>query len=283
LCITSPLAATVSDLTIAYRVMSQPNPHCPVQGRFALSQPPAPSAKRVMGVYRDWWRMADPKVADVCERAMDWFAREKGYEIVDIEIPYLAEARVAHGMICISEMAEEARRRTPNPADWLSIVNPANKILLSVGSQTPTADFLKCNSLRELLMRHMAFLFQKYPGLLIMTPTTGIAGWPIKPGEETYGISDTNKTLESMAYIFLSNLTGTPSLSAPVGYVKPEQGEGDLPIGLMAMGEWGSEEQLLAWAGEAEEYVHDKLEGSRRRPKAWLDVMELVKNGGQAN
>ncbi|KAF4971791.1 hypothetical protein FSARC_1484 [Fusarium sarcochroum] len=277
MCITGPIAATVSDLTIAYRVMAQPNPDCHISGRFGLSIPPPKGSKKVMGIYRDWWNQADQRVKDVCERAVDYLANKYGYEIVDISIPYIPEAQLAHSVICITEMAEAARRRTPNPADWLSLVGAANKVLMTVGARTPGGDFLKYNALRELIMQHLAFLFQKYPGLLIMTPTSPLIGWPIIAGDQAHGMSDTNTTIRNMLYIFLANLTGTPSLSAPVGYVDPDQGEGKLPVGLMATGEWGSEEQLLAWAAETEEYLHNATESSRRRPSEWLDVVDLVK------
>ncbi|KAJ4271480.1 hypothetical protein NW762_000183 [Fusarium torreyae] len=277
MCITGPIAATVADLTIAYRVMAQPNPDCHISGRFGLSIPPPRGSKKVMGIYRDWWNQADQRVKDVCERAVDYLVNKCGYEIVDISIPYIPEAQLAHSVVCITEMAEAARNRTPNPADWLSLVGAANKVLMTVGAKTPAGDFLKYNALRELIMQHLAFLFQKYPGLLIMTPTTPLIGWPITPGDQAYGMSDTNTTIRNMLYIFLANLTGTPSLSAPVGYVDPDQGEGKLPVGLTATGEWGSEEQLLVWAAEAEEYLHNATESSRRRPSEWLDVVDLVK------
>ena len=276
MCITGPIAANVADLTIAYRVMSQPNPDCRVQGRFGLSIPPPPDQKKVIGIYRDWWKQADPRVQEGCNRAVEYLTSKCGYELVDITIPYIPEAQIAHSVMCITEMAESARRRTPNPADWLSLVSSANKVLMTVGARTPAADLLKYSALRELIMRHLAFLFQMYPGLLILTPTTPLVGWPVVPGDEAYGMSDTNTTVRNMLYIFLANLTGTPSLSAPVGYVDPDQGEGKLPVGLMATGEWGSEEQLLAWAGEVEEYLHNATESGRRRPSEWLDVEDLV-------
>ncbi|KAM0259975.1 hypothetical protein ACHAQJ_003068 [Trichoderma viride] len=275
-CVTGPLAANVADLTIAYRVMSQPDADCPTQGRFALSVPPSPSAKRIMGVYRDWFNKAEPPVREMCDRALDYFAAKRGYEIVDITIPLLSEGQVAHAGLCISEMAEKARTRTPN---HLSLVGPANKIILSVGAQLSSADYLKVNCVRTLLMRHLAYLFQKYPGLLIMTPATPMTGWPRSDGDDVYGMSHTNISMKNMAYIFLANLTGTPSVSAPVGYVDPLQGEGKLPVGLVATGEWGSEEQLLAWAKEAEEYLHEEYPEGRRRPDSWADVMALA--GGQ--
>ena len=276
MCITGPLAANVADLTIAYRLMAQPNPDCPTQSRFAVSVPPQPSAKKVMGVFRDWWKHADPRVAEACNAAMDWFAHERGYDVVDISIPYLAEAQLAHGVICVTEMAESARRRTSDPADWLSLCGPANRVLLTVASQTPATDFLKYNSMRTLLMRHLAFLFKKHPGLLIMTPTTPLVGWARTPGDEAYGLSDANITFLNMMYIFLANMTGTPSLSAPVGYVEPDQGEGKLSVSLLATGEWGSEEQLLGWATEAEDYLHTVYAEGRRRPDSWLDVIGLA-------
>lgn len=281
-CVCSPIAASVADLTIAYRTISQPDPDQHSGRMFALSKPPAPGVKKVMGIYRDWWKQADPRVQEICEKAVAHFAENNGYEIVDISIPFIAEARMAHGAICVVELAEMARRRTPNPADWLSIVGPTNKILLSVAALTPGADYLEYNALREVMMRHLAFLFQKYPGLMIMTPVTPLIGWGITPGDESYGLSDTNTTIKNMMYIFLANLVGTPAVTAPVGYVDPEQGEGRLPIGMQAMGEWGSEEQLLAWAGEAEKYLHEAVDGGRRRPKTWFDVLGKAKEGLEA-
>ena len=268
-----PLAASATDLTIAYRLMAQPNPDCPIQSHFGTSKLPDPGAKRVMGIYRDWWAEADPRVAEICDKAIEHFASNHGYEVIDISIPFIAESRMAHSMLCVAEMWERARRKTPNPADWLSLVGPANKLLLSVGKQTNAGDYLKCNALREVMMRHLAHLFQKHPGLLIMTPTTPLNGWPRTAGDESYGLSDTNRTVRNMMYIYLSNLVGTPSVSAPVGYAEPAQGEGRMPVGLMAMGEWGAEEQLLAWAREAEEYLHETYEGGRRRPETWFDVL----------
>ena len=277
MCATGPVAATATDLTIAYRIMAQPDPGCTTSSLFATSTPPAPGAKRYIGVYRDWWAGADPRVQDVCEKAVNHMASKYGYEVVDITIPFIPESRTAHSLICVSEMCEMARRRTPNPADWLSLVGPANKLLMSVGTQTPTADFLKSNSLREVLMQHLAFLFQKYPNLLIVTPTAPAIGWPRTPGDEAYGASNTNMAFKNMMYVFLANMTGTPSLSVPAGYVDPEQGEGRLAVGMMATAEWGAEELLLAWARESEEYLHEEITGGRRRPKTWFDVLEEAK------
>ncbi|KAJ3495497.1 hypothetical protein NLG97_g3352 [Lecanicillium saksenae] len=276
MCVTGPIAASASDLTIAYRLMSQPNPACPTQGKFGLSIPPQPSSKRVMGIYRDWWNAADAPVKKLCDQAVAYFSEMHGYEVVDISIPHLCQAQLAHSIICSVEMAEAARRRA---SDWLSLCAPTNNLIMPVAANTSAADLIKFNALRTVVMQHLAFLFQKHPGLLIVTPTTPLTGWPRSAGDQAYGLSDLGITTRNMSYIFLANMTGTPSVTVPIGYTEPEQGKGKLPVSLLATGEWGSEEQLLAWARQAEEYLHDAYEDGRRRPETWADVLTLAKEG----
>jgi Asp-tRNA(Asn)/Glu-tRNA(Gln) amidotransferase A subunit family amidase len=272
-----PLAASVADLTIAYRLMSQSNPECATQGQFALSRPPAPSAKRVMGICREWFNQADADVVSICDKAIDYFKTKLGYEVIDIDIPYIPESRVAHALICTADLSEKARRTVGGGSDWVSKVSYPNQIVLASATNTRAADYSKANALREVVMRHLAFLFKKHPGLMIMTPTSPISGWLRQPADDAYGTSNTNLTLRNMAFVWLANTTGTPAATAPVGYANVDHGDGKMPVSLMATGEWGSEEQLLAWAGEAEKYLNDVYEGGRIRPKTWLDVKKVAK------
>ena len=62
-----------------------------------------------------------------------------------------------------------------------------------------------------------------------------------------------------------------------MGYVDPAKGKGKIPIGLMAMGEWGSEDGLLAWGRDAERWLNEKYPGGRQRPANWVDVVEQGK------
>lgn len=268
-----PIAATVADLTIAYRLIAQPDHDCPVQGRFTPSVPLKPGTRRTIGICQDLWKHADPRVADTCRKTVDWLVASHGYDVVDIELPLIDEGRVAHSIICLAHLTRIARRHSPNPAAWLSTYNAANKVILGVGLQASAGDLVAANALRELLMRHLAFLFRKYPNLLILTPTTPIIGWPRYPSDEAYGMTNANISIRNMMYVYLANLAGTPSLSAPAGYVDPDQGEGKMPVGLMALAEWGAEEQLLGWATEVEDYLTQGYEGGRRRPTASLDVL----------
>jgi len=79
--------------------------------------------------------------------------------------------------------------------DQLSKLTYPNQLLLTVaGSHASCQDFLFAQRLRDLLMRHLAFLWKKYPGLIIITPTTPCAGWKISNPSDIivggYGVSD---------------------------------------------------------------------------------------------
>lgn len=275
------MAANVADLTIAYRLMAQPDPKASIQNKFAVSQPPAAGSKKYIGVDRAWWGASDARVIAACNTALDHFTSQ-GYEIVDITIPYIDEAQTAHGGVTIAEMTEAARRRGGDKVHWTNLIGPVNRLVMGLGRETNAADLLKFNSMRTLIMRHMAWLFQKYPGLLVLTPTAPFLGWEKKPAHAKYGVSDGDRTFLSMIYVFLANITGCPAVTAPIGYVDPDQGDGKVCIGMMATGEWGAEESLLAWAADAETYLHEVYPEGRRRPKTWVDVLALAAKQGTA-
>ena len=271
------MAGTVADLTIAYRLMSQPNPDDPGQNLFATSQPPAPDAKKVLGICREWVDvMTDPKVKTVFDKVVTYLITERGYEVVDIKLPFLREGQVAHAATCLSEAAADARSRADDPDQYLSLLNHPNRILISTGAQTSAPDYLRYGQIRQVIMSHLAHLFQTYPGLMILTPTTPMAGWPIHPGELKYGGSDGNKSIKNMTFVWYANVSGCPAVTCPAGYIESVQGEGEVPVGVMAMGEWGMEEELLTWAGEMEGWLTGPG-GGRKRPGEWVDVLKLVR------
>lgn len=79
-----------------------------------------------------------------------------------------------------------------------------------------------------------------------------------------------------MTYVWLANFTGCPALTIPVGRVKPAEGEGMVPVGMMAMGEWGGEEELMEWGRHGEEWAWSE-EGRMGKPANWVDVLGLTK------
>lgn len=270
------MASTAVDLTIAYRFASQPNPNDPVQNLLAISTPPDPSAKKYIGVCRKWVATADADVLELFEKSLAHLTK-LGYKVVDVDLPFLREGQLAHSATCVTEAAADARARANSPDNFLGLLSAANRVTICAGIQTPAVDYLRYGQIRVVIMRHLAFLFKKYPGLLLLTPTTPAAGWAVAPGDQAHGCVDANKLIRNMTFVWLANMSGCPAVSVPAGYVDPAQGEGALPVGLMALGEWGTEEQLLAFAREREAYLNDVYPGGRRRPREWVDVIARAK------
>ncbi|KAG7141204.1 Fatty acid amide hydrolase like protein [Verticillium longisporum] len=243
--------------------------------QLAPSLPPPPAThQKVIAVDKAWWARADPPVRAACDDALAHYkAQGLRHELCRDGVD--AAAQLVHSLLCIAEMHADVSARLP---EYRSVINAPNRLLLSIASQTPAADYLGAGRLRHLIMQHLASLFEAHPGLLLVTPTSPLNGWRRGAGDDARGMSDANKTIAAMSYVFLANLTGCPAVTVPVGYAAPAEGEGGrLPVGLMALGEWGAEEQLLAWAGEGERYLSDKVEGGRVRPEAWVDVLKLAK------
>jgi Asp-tRNA(Asn)/Glu-tRNA(Gln) amidotransferase A subunit family amidase len=281
--VTGPLAATMSDLEAAYRIMAIPNPADPNSGLFSPPGVALTSRPKVIGIYKEWFNRADPAVLKLCNEVVSYYSTRLGYEVVSIEIPYVPEGQAAHAVTILAEMANRARQNPNFKSNWLSGITPANKILLAVGNQTPARDYLLAQQLRNMQMQHLAFLYQKHPGLIIVTPTTPMAGWPIaNEGDLKHGVTDGNTSIRNMEYVWLANFTGNPAISCPIGYVDAVKGQGAIPVGLMAMGEWGSEDALIAWGKEAETWLNEEYPGGRQRPANWEDVIGNAKGTVQS-
>lgn len=288
MCIVGPMCANAADLTIAYRAMAQPDLADPVGGLFAPSQPPRPSDKKLLGICHPWIAQASPAIRAVLDRAIDWYVRTLGYEVVDIDLPLLHEARIAHGAINLAEAAAHAKARlAPHEARdqglrWQDMLAPANAVACSVGAQTTANDYMTFAQIRAVVMRHLAHLFERHGReLLVLSPTVPDAGYAIAPGDQAYGFTDGNRCLRSMLYVWLSNMSGCPSATVCGGYVPAAEGQGSLPVGLLAMGMWGEEERCLAWAHQGEQFLCDEVQGGRRKPERWVDVLALAQQQQQ--
>ena len=215
---------------------------------------------------------------------VDKLVSDHGYVVVPIEIPLVAEGQMAHALTVLTDAATLLDDKTG--------ITAANRVLLSLGSTTPATDYLLAQKLRGMLMQHLAYLWEQHPGMIIITPTTACAGWGIHGGssELTHGLNDGNQTLESMEYVWLANFCGLPSLTAPAGYVIPKGSDGAgevadkdtpgmIPVGLMATGEWCSEESLLQFGFDVERA------GSERRckPSSWEDIISKAREEAGTN
>jgi len=279
MCITGPMAATASDLTLAYRTMAAPNPSDPVGSLFAPSIPPTPDTKKYIGICAPWLEAATQPVRDAIAPLITHL-ETLGYETVPISLPNLRVGQFAHAATCLAEGVVDARARVAGTdRHYLSPLNSPNRLLLSVGSQTPASEYIRYGQVRAALMRHLAHLYERYPGMIVLSPTSPVPGWPKTEGDEAYGFSDGNMSMYNMTYVWVANTSGCPAVTAPVGYVEPARGEGELPVGVMGMAEWGGEEGCLEFARVVEGYVRDVLPGGRRRAGEWADVLGAVREG----
>ncbi|KXL45313.1 MAG: hypothetical protein FE78DRAFT_148470 [Acidomyces sp. 'richmondensis'] len=268
--VAGPFAANMVDLEIAYRVMAKPDALDPDSMRFIAPQNAKclSPRRKVLGIFRAWFNRADAPVRDACEKALEYLTSELGYETVDITIPLLHDAQIAHAMTILCEVASGV----PSVAN----LTPANQILISCGSKTPGIDILQAQKLRNLLMQHMAHLYEKHPGMIVITGTTPNAGWSYHPSDLRHGCSDGNMQIRNMEYVYLANFVGCPAISVPVAYVDPVVGSGRVPVGMMGMGEWCSEDELIAFGYDCEKYLADAYVGGRAIPMNFVNVMELA-------
>lgn len=157
----------------------------------------------------------------------------------------LTEGQMAHAITILAELVVGVK-----PTDTSSLT-AANQILFSVARKTTSVDFIQAQRVRNIIMQHLSHLYDDHPGLIIVTPTTPEAGWRIEcPGDLTYGFSDANKQLRNMEYVWLANFSGCPAITCPAGFTDPHpcvEGTGKIPIGIMGMGEWCSEDDPIAF------------------------------------
>ncbi|PWY92034.1 N-acylethanolamine amidohydrolase [Aspergillus heteromorphus CBS 117.55] len=283
-----PMASNLDDLALAYRIMATPAPATadPLSSTFPspLSELAAhlslKRSPRPIGIIPPWLTHTHPTVLRIFNRALAHFT-SLNHPILELDIPYLPEGQRAHVLTIMNEIASGL-----TPSQISSLTAP-NKVLVSMGMwQITGQDFLASQRLRNLLMAHLAFLFREHPGLVILTPTTPIPGWEIEGGEKDLvnGLSDGKTSVRNMEFVWLANFTGCPAVSCPVGYCGKD-GDGDaVPVGLMAMGEWGTEEDLIDFAREGEGILGmEEEEGASGSglsvPAGWEDVVrQAVEN-----
>ncbi|KAF4821149.1 Fatty acid amide hydrolase [Colletotrichum siamense] len=276
--VNGPIAADIESLATCFETIGAPHP----DSNFIQASPfvLSPSEKRgkILGVPESWFAQADPAIQRMCRSMIARLVSRHGYATVPIDIPFLVEGQSAHAMTVLTDGAT-LLPETKN-------LTHGNRILLAIGRVTSAMDYLLAQKLRGLLMQHLAHLWQTYPGMIIVTPTTACAGWPIMSKSElTHGLSDGDRTIRSMEYVWMGNFCGLPGVTVPAGYVVPhdrpgggsEAGpdtEGKIPVGLMGMGEWTDEHSLLEFGLDAEELFAKE----RCRPPNWVDVIQRAKD-----
>ncbi|EME82982.1 uncharacterized protein MYCFIDRAFT_207667 [Pseudocercospora fijiensis CIRAD86] len=223
--VAGPIAANMIDLEIGYRIMAQPDSLDPDSSLF---KPPGSSSSltttqktKVLGIYGPWFDRADTLVKSSCQKAIDWLVSTQNYQLIDITLPLLPEGQLAHAMTILSELS----LGIPQTSTYL--LTPANKVVIPVARKTTAIDFLQAQRLRNLIMQHLSHLFSTHPGLIIVSPTTAEAGWKIEKADLSHGLTNANKQLRNMEYVWLANFS----------WMSRDFEKGKVPIGLMGMGE----------------------------------------------
>ncbi|KAF3175753.1 hypothetical protein TWF225_008862 [Orbilia oligospora] len=262
--VTGPMCGTIEDLKIAYRTMAAPDPGEATSSSFPVHRNPlAPltaQKKKLIGVYKKWFDDCSPQVHKIVWPAVEALEKQ-GYEIFYIpSIPYLSIARRAHGLSIITDMAASLN------GDVTGLTAP-NRVLFSVAAQTPAIDLFAANRVRAMMVSHFASLWQKHPGMIIVTPVVPDVGAEIHEGHLKYGVSDGDSSIRSMKYVSIGNFIGAPVTNSIVGYDE----DTSLPVSLMGLAEWGKEEDLLGWSAE----VAQATGLVRKKPVNWVDALAL--------
>ncbi|KAM5358861.1 hypothetical protein ACJZ2D_014920 [Fusarium nematophilum] len=266
-----PIAADMRSLIALYEIASVPDPQSdfPPTKPFQFSKDNDVTRPKVLGLPEAWFSRAEPAVQKLCRDLINRLVKEKGYTVVPIDIPFVAEGQIGHAMTLLADAASLLQDSTG--------ISPANRILFALGRTTPAWDYLLAQKLRRVIMQHLAWLWQQHPDMTIVTPTSACAGWPIRDEKElVYGISDGDQTMKTMEYVWMGNFCGVPSITVPAGFAPAEGAEGGpatVPVGLMGTGEWCSEEALLRFGLDAEEVGRDL----QRHPPNWVDVVALAR------
>lgn len=108
--VNGPMAADMESLATLFEVIAEPHPASP----FAFpSVPRVASAQmmldrkadrpKILGVCKGWFNDCAPAVRELCQNMVDALVAKEGYEVVDVEIPFLKEGQAAHAMTVLTD------------------------------------------------------------------------------------------------------------------------------------------------------------------------------------
>lgn len=254
-----PIAGTARDALLAYAAMAGPDAddphscHAPPVTFDGLERDDLQGIR--LGVYRPWFRHATPEVVAACEAQLARF-EARGATVVEVEIPELEVARVAH-LVTITGEALAAMERLAGSNR--AVFGPETRAVLALAGRFTAADYVRAQRVRTRAIRHVNDALSRCD--MLVTPATGMTA-PRIATDSAAGVSDVSTATEIMRFAALFNLTGHPAVSFPVG-----TGAHQLPIAMQAVGHPWREDLLLRLAAMAEKDV------PRRAPAIHLDPL----------
>ena len=254
-----PLGASAYDVALAHRLIAGPDPADPHTAQAPVPEEPDWSRGDLsdlrIGIWPAWFEHADAEVVRIARAALDRL-EAAGARVVGFELPGLDDARIAHAVTVLVEMGRSFQRTQEH---WRELA-PATRINLKIGQSAAGTDYVAAQQVRARMVAALDEVLGRVD--LIATPTTAIPAPLIPKAAESDGISDLGTVTKLMRFIFLTNLTGHPSLSLPAGYTS----EG-LPVGLQLIGRAWGERTLLEVAGVLERTTE------RQRPQVFADLL----------
>jgi aspartyl-tRNA(Asn)/glutamyl-tRNA(Gln) amidotransferase subunit A len=177
--------------------------------------------------------------------------RERGAEVVEVELPFYAELCTADIIILISEGAAFHQRNLR--ARWDDFA-AGTRMVLGSAPLYSGADYVQAQRAREVGGQAFAALLERERLNLVVTPTLGVGAVPI---EEAADVALGPKWPAMFTPYW--NALGLPALTVPMGFT-----ELGLPMGLQIAGRALDEAGVLS-AGDAFQHVTD---WHLRRPPA---------------
>lgn len=210
--------------------------------------------KRKIGVPRTFLKDLDPRITECFEKSINAF-KEKGYEIVDVELPALSYALPVYYIINPAEVSTNLSRfdgiryGLSVEADTIGEVYAKTKgqgfgkevrrrIIVGtfvLSSGYVDAYYRKARAVRELIRKDFTNTFESVD--VIALPTTPTAAF--KLGEK---VSDPVSLYLEDIFTVPVNLVGVPAVSIPSGTIT--EGGKDLPVGIQLIASHGQENIL---------------------------------------
>jgi Asp-tRNA(Asn)/Glu-tRNA(Gln) amidotransferase A subunit family amidase len=243
-----PIGATARDCAIGYQALAGPDPR--YEAGLGQPEPHLAGFDNLdlsdirIGVFSSWFDDAEAEVVESC-RAMLKALTSMGATLVEVQIPELELARLAHTISITSEMVTSLESDYEQDRSRFGLDIRTNMVI----SRTFTGrDYVRAQQARTRVAGIFASVLEQVD--VIATPTTGITAPAIHPGALSHGESNLTVLGAIMRYAFPANLIGLPGISFPAGY-----DAGGLPIGIQFMGRPWCEHTLLRLAHAGEQHT----------------------------
>lgn len=108
--VNGPMASDMESLATLFEVIAEPHPTSPFAFPAVPRIPPAPKMlelspgrHKILGICREWFDDCAPAVRELCQGMVDKLVADEGYQVVDIEIPFLKEGQFAHALTVLTD------------------------------------------------------------------------------------------------------------------------------------------------------------------------------------